>query len=107
MVETTKFRAENPVSLQNDSMMSGAETVCNSEVPTNMAEMLGFDFSTLSAKQLFQYPCGADTYTAGNDVRRKTAMMRVHSPDVSSQDRSENSEEELQRREVEASRMSF
>lgn len=61
LVETAKYCAEHPSSPHADFLMRGAESMCNSQVPTNVTQMLGLKEGALDAlapQQWFQNPCG-------------------------------------------------
>jgi hypothetical protein len=103
LVETAKYCAENPTSPHTDFLMRGAESMCNSQAPTNMAQMLGLEPGALDAlapHQWFQNPCGPALY----EDKRNNGPSEAHSlsPDSNTRGESESSEEDEDDR-----RMSF
>lgn len=86
--------------------MHGAETMCNSQAPTNVAQMLGLDaryLDALAPQQWFQNPCGPalfdKEYVAKNGPSGAHSLSPdPHSKNGSSERPHEDSDEDDDRR---------
>jgi hypothetical protein len=93
-VATSKYCAENPSIRHSGFLMHGAETMCNSQAPTNMAQMLGLDPRSLKAlapQQWFQNPCGPALFDDDCDWRGGPSGAHSLSPDGNTKNDSESS----------------